>query len=191
MVDAMTLQTVISLLTLISLTIGVIYHIMTLRNTRRNQELTLKAQEQALETRQAQLFMQSYHETASVELQTLAFKIMDWEWTDYTDFREKYVNDRNRWGEFVSFMLHMNGLGILLEENYIHSELLYKMDQDGAAPMYWWSKFESVIREMRETENNPSLMKYFEHYAEEMIRLRKLNGLLSKYSVEQNMFIDE
>ena len=177
-------QTILTYLTLVSIPVGVLYHILTLNNTRKNQK-------QQLETRQAQLFMQSYRETASVELQTLAFKIMDWEWTDYADFREKYVKDRNKWGEFVSFMIHMNGLGILLEENYIESELLYKMDQDGAAPMWWWFKFESVIREMREADNNPGQMKHFEYYVNEMIRLRKLNGLPSKYSVEQGMFIDE
>ena len=53
MVEQLTLQTTISLLTLISLTIDVIYHIMTLNNTRKNQRLQL-------ETRQAQLFMQAY-----------------------------------------------------------------------------------------------------------------------------------
>ena len=47
------IQTLFGYLTPVSLTIGVIYHIMALRDTRKNQELSLKAQEQALETRRA------------------------------------------------------------------------------------------------------------------------------------------
>jgi hypothetical protein len=135
--------------------------------------------------------MQSYQETKTVELQTLAFEIMDWEWTDYADFREKYVEDLRKWGQWVSFMLHMNGLGILLKENYIDSELLYKMDQDGVAPLMWWFKFEPIIKEMREQQNNPGLWKYFEYYVEEMIRIRKQEGLPSKWSTEQDMLLNE
>lgn len=189
---------VLSTIQTVGILVGIVYYLTIMRNAQKTRELTLqaqelalKAQEQALETRQAQFFMQSYRETATTELQTLAFKILRWEWTDFADFREKYYLDPNKWGEFASFMIHMNGLGIMLEEKYIDSELLYKMDQDGAAPMWWWFKFESVIREMREQMNNPSLMKYFEFYVEEMIRLRKLNGLSSKYSIEQDRFINE
>jgi hypothetical protein len=54
MAEPLTLQTLLTYLTLISVPVGVFYHIMTLRNTRRNQELTL-------ETRQAQMFMQIYN----------------------------------------------------------------------------------------------------------------------------------
>ena len=50
----MDIQSILTLLTLISVPVGVFYNIMTLRNTRKNQELQL-------ETRQAQLFMQVYN----------------------------------------------------------------------------------------------------------------------------------
>lgn len=46
------IQTLFGYLTPISLTVGVIYRIMTLRNTQKTRELSLKAQEQALDTRQ-------------------------------------------------------------------------------------------------------------------------------------------
>ena len=184
MVEPVSLQTVLTYLTLISIPVGVFYHIMTLRNTRKNQQLQL-------ETRQAQLFMQTYRETATAEMQTLAFEILAWEWTDIADFREKYVEDTRKYGEWVSFMLHMNGIGILLKEKYIESELWYKMDQDGMAPFMWWFKFEPIIMGMREQMNNPALMKYFEYYVEEMVRLRKLNELPSKWSTEQGRFVNE
>jgi len=43
MVEPVNLQTVLTYLTLISIPVGVIYHIMTLRNTRKTRELTLRA----------------------------------------------------------------------------------------------------------------------------------------------------
>jgi len=62
-----TYQMVLSTLQTLGILVGIFYYVMTLRNQRKNQEislrkqeLTLKAQEQALETRQAQLFMNIY-----------------------------------------------------------------------------------------------------------------------------------
>jgi hypothetical protein len=43
------------------------HHNPSARNSQRNRELTLKAQEQALETRQTQLFMQIYQDMSSPE----------------------------------------------------------------------------------------------------------------------------
>jgi len=181
MVDAQTISIVFAGL---SIAASIAYYASVLRNAN-------KTQQQALETRQAQLFMQSYRETSTAELQTLAFKIMKWEWTDYADFKEKYVEDPTKFGEWASLMIYLNGLGIMLEEKYIDSELLFKMDQDGTAPLRWWFKFESVIKEMRTVENNPGIFKYFEYYVEEMIRLRKLNGLSTKWSTEQARYLEE
>jgi hypothetical protein len=48
------IQALLTYLTLISIPVGVTFHIMTLNNTRKNQQ-------QQLETRQAQLFMQMYN----------------------------------------------------------------------------------------------------------------------------------
>ena len=52
------LQTLLTYLTLISVPFGVFYHIMTLNNTRKNQQMQL-------ETRQAQLFFNLYMEDIS------------------------------------------------------------------------------------------------------------------------------
>jgi hypothetical protein len=66
-------QTLFSYLTLISLTIGVIYHIMTLRNTRRNQELTL-------ETRQAQMFLGIVNQMNRADFRDAWREVMPVEW---------------------------------------------------------------------------------------------------------------
>ena len=46
---------------------GFSYYVLTVRNAQRTRDLTLKAQEQAVETRQLQLFMQLYEKTLAKE----------------------------------------------------------------------------------------------------------------------------
>jgi len=55
------IQTVLTYLTLISVPVGVFYHIMTLNNTRKNQEMQL-------ETRQTQIFLNFFTEWRSKEM---------------------------------------------------------------------------------------------------------------------------
>jgi len=53
MAEPVTLQTLLIYLTLISVSVGVFYHVMTLRNTRKKQQMQL-------DTRQAQMFTHLY-----------------------------------------------------------------------------------------------------------------------------------
>jgi hypothetical protein len=63
MVEQVTFQTLFQFLQTVGILVGVFYYIMTIKANQRNQELTLKAQEQALETRQTQIFMQIYNQS--------------------------------------------------------------------------------------------------------------------------------
>ncbi len=82
------LQTVLTYLTLISVPIGVFYHIMTLNNTRKNQKMQL-------ETRQAQLFMQIYHGMSSPEFYMRSDELLKMEWEDFDDYYRKYGSENN------------------------------------------------------------------------------------------------
>jgi hypothetical protein len=84
----MTLQTMGILLTAITVSIAAIYYTMTLRYTRRNQDLQL-------ETRQAQLFTQIALTQVKPEVLSDYFEILNWEWEDYADFERKYGSDNN------------------------------------------------------------------------------------------------
>ena len=61
-----------------------------MRNSQRTQELARKAQEQAVETRQAQLLMNLYETYSSLNFRRQLNTIWYLEWTDYdeTDWRE-------------------------------------------------------------------------------------------------------
>jgi len=110
MVALETLQTLLTFVTLISVPVGVFYHIMTLRNTRRNQQLQL-------ETRQAQLLMNLYETYSSPDFRSQLNTIWYLEWSDYDDFWEKYGGENNPeiWSAWQSIAGFWNGIGILVK----------------------------------------------------------------------------
>ena len=133
------IQTVLTYLTLISIPVGVAYHIMTLNNTRKNQQLQL-------ETRQTQLFMQTYQKVATPELQTLASELNGWEWKDFDDFKEKYFDDTKKRGDWASTMVLFDGLGVLLKKHFIDPEMLFNLEQSGTrGGVLLWFKFKPII----------------------------------------------
>ena len=62
-----TYQMLLSTIQTIALIVGIIYYLTIMRNAQKTRELTLKSQEHATETRQAQLFMQIYDKWSSTE----------------------------------------------------------------------------------------------------------------------------
>ena len=178
MVDQFTLQTIGILLTAVTVSIAAIYYTLTLRYTRRNQELQL-------ETRQAQFFIQTYQSLVTPEVQKLYGEILEWEWTDFDDFAEKYYKKPVRRGEWITANLSFDIIGIMLKENLMDPMLLFKMEQNGTrGGTVLWHKYEPIIKEMRRRENNPDLMKHFEYYVGEMFKLREVKGLSSEWAPE-------
>ena len=102
------LQTVLTYLTLISVPMGVFYHIMTLRNQSR--------------TRQAQLFMQVYSQYTGGKYEQWN-EISKWEWEDYDDFMEKYgdLESRNKWSSIGGYL---EGLGVFVREGLVPIRLV-------------------------------------------------------------------
>jgi hypothetical protein len=86
MVD-LTYQMVLSTIQTVGILVGIIYYLTIMRNTQKTRELTLKAQEQALETRQAQLFMQWYNSFAAT---TMDFTSLD-------VFRDSHFRNAEEW----------------------------------------------------------------------------------------------
>jgi hypothetical protein len=70
---------------------GFSYYVLTVRNNQKNQELSLKAQQQTLETRQAQLLMQIYDKVNNKEFTRDWAEInYFWKWKDSKEYWEKY-----------------------------------------------------------------------------------------------------
>ena len=71
-------ETVLSYIAMISIPVGVTYHIITLYNQTRTQKLQL-------ETRQASLFTQIYNKFGEVEFARNHTEIMKWSFKDYDE----------------------------------------------------------------------------------------------------------
>ena len=144
------LQTLFGYLTPISLTIGVIYHIMTLRNTRKNQELSLKSQEQALETRQVQLFMNVYSRFDNPVLMNSYVKAAYQEWSDFDDWYTKYgpQSDVDGYASWLHLNNSIQGIGVLVRKNLVDVGIVY--DLMGTMVARHWEKAEPLVRGLRE-----------------------------------------
>jgi len=162
MAEPMSIQTLLTYLTLISVPVGVFYHIMTLRNTRRNQELTLKAQEHALETRQAQLLMQVYNRWSSFDHLQHEVEINQWEWEDFDEFWAKYGPDNPRaftaWSAVGCFY---EGLGVLVKNGLLDPRLVD--DLISGWVISHWERFEPIYLAVRDRFNSPTSAEYTEY----------------------------
>lgn len=162
-------QTILNYLALISIPIGVFYHIMTLNNTRKNQQLQL-------ETRQAQLFMNIYDTFSSKQYQKDRERMfMIWEFDDYDDFFNKYGPDSAPdehaiWDMFCS---HFEGIAVLVRRGLIDSELVY--DLMYASIIKFWEKYETILLGLRE-RSGPKTWEDLEYLYNEMKRLQALEN---------------
>jgi hypothetical protein len=81
-------QTIGVLVTAASVSVAAIYYMFTLRINMKNQELNLKSQQQADETRQAQLFMQVFSRYHEEEFWKAYQIVMSREWKSYDDWNK-------------------------------------------------------------------------------------------------------
>jgi hypothetical protein len=174
-------ETISIVFTGLSVSLAAFYYINTLRNANRmreltleSQELTCKAQEQALETRQAQFFMSVYRDHVSKEnISDWIEMVMQWESDDYDEFVEKYnvpssLENHSKYGTLTG---RLEGLGVLVRRGLIDVNLLYDLNY-GSIIMIW-EKFSPIIMEMRRRMNVPQFMADLEYLYDEMVRIRE------------------
>jgi hypothetical protein len=156
MAEPVSLQTLLTYLTLISIPVGVFYHIMTLRNTRKNQELQL-------ETRQAQLFMQTYHKWIDKDLNLANTKVERYEWQDFDDFMRKYgpEADINAYSDFTRLAAYFEGIGVLVKRGLIDPHIVD--DLMSINIIQFWEKYENLAIEFRERWNAPQVIEWVEY----------------------------
>lgn len=178
-------QMMLSTLQTVALLVGIIYYILTLRNTQKTRELTLQSQElsrkaleHASETRQVQLFMDFYKLDTSQEFGNILMEmIWLWEWDDYDDSIKKYgpvsgsVDD---YSKMISVFLHFDGLGVQAKKGLL--------DFDDVCPLYntrvipLWEKYATLIYEARRRANSPQVYEHFEWLYDELKRIEVNRG---------------
>jgi len=163
-----TYQMVLSTLQTVGLLVGIFYYITIMRNAQKTRELTLesqeltrKAQEHALETRQAQLFMYMYDRWSDPEIINHAIEILRWEWTDYDDFTERYGTEVNpeRYISFSTIARFFEGVGVLVKRKLVDPTLVDDLMSGNV--LEFWEKFGEPMIKIRQVRNN--YPQYYEH----------------------------
>jgi len=156
MADPVSLQTALTYLTLVSIPVAVVYHILTLRNTARNQR-------QTLDTRQTNILMNLYREWGTDEYQSASWTVIELEYEDIRDFEEKYgppheLTEVTR--DIYKLCWFYNGLGVLVHRGLADIEMVN--DLFGYIVIWMWEKVEPFIRWEKEHFDQPRSMEWFE-----------------------------
>ena len=144
-----------------------------------------KTQQQQLETRQTQLFMDIYKTVTTVEFNKIYQEMLGAEWSDYEDYLEKYGPIKNTEASakrFTTWQVY-NGIGFLVMEDYVDIEkveILY----GGSGPIMLWNKWKPIILDLRERMESPMFMLGFENLARLLEERRARLGLSSEKSFD-------
>ena len=157
-----TVETISIAFTGLSISIAAFYYIGTLRNANRMRELTIKSQENALETRQAQLFIQLFNRFNDANFYSKYDESVNRsEWKEYEQERETI-------GLVAAFF---EGIGVLVEQKLVNINLVSKLMSTNI--MAFWENVEPVIREYRDRNQNPYAWEYVE-WLYDNIKLKRL-----------------
>ena len=141
---------------------GFSYYVLTVRATRKNQQLQLEA-------RKAQIYSQVYSWFVQTESQVEYMEMLNWEWTDYGDFEKKYGSDNNvlafakRGRVWASFEL----MGMMVREGTIEIKSIYPLH---IMTLFHWFKFKDIIAEQRKRYYTPLFHENWEYLVNEMIK---------------------
>jgi len=124
------LQTISIIVAAVSVVIGVIMSMLSLRNYAKS--------------RRASIFL-DFHKQADQEFLEDLFEVVgEWSWSDYEEFLAKYgptTNPKN-WAKFVRVGSFFDSMGKLIEEKITDAELI--PEAMAVIAMAWWEKIEPI-----------------------------------------------
>jgi len=164
-----TVETISIVFTGISISLAAFYYISTLRNAQRTRELSLKAQERALETRQIQFCWQALERVHNKEFAKRMLEIMyRQDFKDYEEWREKYGPSTNpdAYADYYQVTSTFQGLGYLVQTKVLDLEVLSKHIRPRSIILLW-EKVEPIVKVHRE-RLNPTAFDSFEYLANEL-----------------------
>ena len=172
-----TLAIVLQIVQTIALIVGIAYYLTIMRNQQKTRELTLKAQEHAAETRQAQLYMQLYSFYDNKEfLKDYGNINTVYVYDDVEDWWERYSPqaDVEAYSSWLRVGRFLDGVGILLKRNLIDPPLVFELLGDiirGAwEGMDDTLGMERFVKEGRTFWSRPKLWQNFEYLYEEHMK---------------------
>ena len=171
-----TYQMVLSTLQTAGILVGIVYYITIMRNAQRTRELALKAQEQATETRQTQIFMRLYEQLNNAETYASWAELVNME-IDNEEYLRKYDSSVNpvHFGKRSLHWFTYNTMGELLLMGIVKPDLIHRLSM-GPIVIEMWETWEHIIKATRVREKAPDIWNGFEFLYNEMKRLRSERG---------------
>jgi hypothetical protein len=141
MVDQTTLQTIGILLTAATVSIAAIYYTLSLRYTRRNQELNL-------ETRQIGLYME-FTKLVQLFVDDYTDVLYNQEWDSFEEFMERYGPKVNpeEFNKFLRVADFYQSVGAFIQDGVFNIKTVY--NHEGVWIIAAWDKMEPVVRGIR------------------------------------------
>ena len=186
-----TYQMVLSTLQTAELLVGIFYYVTTLRNAQKTRELTLqsqeltrKAQEHAVETRQAQIFLSIIDTFRSTDFMKQWHLTETARWKDFDDYQEKYSPENNP--EVItastSVLLFFESVGTLVRKKLIDIDLID--GQIAIALVAHWRRWEPIIFGDREYFQSPDFWSDFEYIYNELDKTGKYTSTRSPHEIK-------
>jgi len=130
----------------------------------------LKAQQQTLETRQAQLLMQIFDKTSNRDYkEDFDETVWDWKFDSYEEYMTKYGSKPDTLNKLMHVVETLDGIGVLLENRLVDSKMLYRLLRWN--PILCWEKYGPIIKEFGRRTGEPVMYPGFEFLYGELSRM--------------------
>ena len=159
---------------------GFSYYVLTVRATRKNQQMQLEA-------RRAQLYSQVYSWFVETDALVEYMDMLNWEWTDYGDFERKYGSDNNvlEYAKRTRVWHTLDMVGLMVKDGTVDIKTIYPLH---VMALFTWFKFKGVIEEQRKRYYTQTYLENWEYLVNEFIKYGEKKGdpwtppiTLSKY----------
>lgn len=165
MVDVQTVTVVIAG---ISVIIGVINSILASQRAEKQRELTLRTQQQTLETRQAQLFMQIYNRWNTTEVAKqygkirFTYDVKGWEdYLQLTGYTKGKLENVEAFSDFQTLSQFFEGIGVLVRRRLIDVDLVEDLLANRV--IWWWELYQPISEGARKVTGDPKLHDHTEY----------------------------
>ena len=167
------IESIAFVLTGIGLAASIVYYANILNNANKTRGLQLKAQEQALETRQAQLLMQIVNHWSQPWIIDAREILDNVEFDSVEDALRLVEEHPEAYKAYRMFMNWLEGIGVLVKGGYLDIKIIAELMS--VAVKTTWEKYEPIIMYARNI--NPrhyiefeylyhAVMKYYEEHPE-------------------------
>ena len=153
-------QMVLSTLQTVGLLVGIIYYVMTLQDTRKNQQMTL-------DTRQANLLTNVIDKWYNEEGLEYSLLLLDSEWSTHEEWLELIQNDREYRKAYYFLAEISNYIGTIVKENLVEIKLAAMCY---GANLYFWEKHRDIVYKERDRRNNKNYCAMWEHFYNELVK---------------------